>query len=76
MGIELLESTTEFRRNATNTTDFCTGSVAVGGDGGEGEAMVEPVHRVVEVLEGRLAEFFMMASPMVENTNDAASKDA
>jgi hypothetical protein len=38
------------------TADFCTGSIAAGGDGGEGEAMVEPVHGVVEVLEGRLAE--------------------
>jgi hypothetical protein len=58
------------------TADFCTGSIVAGGDGGEGEAMVEPVHGVVEVLEGRLPEVFAMASPRVVNADGAAAENA
>ena len=52
---------------------FLHGSVAAGGDGGEGEAVVEPIHGIVEALEGRLAEVSTMASPMVENTHSVAA---
>ena len=64
------------QKRRQSTADFCTGSVAAGGDGGGGEAVVEPIHGIVEALEGRLAEVSTMASPMVENTHSAAAQDA
>jgi hypothetical protein len=62
--------------NTRITANFCTGSVAAGGDGGEGEAVVELVHGVMEVLEGRLAQVFATASPMLVDAHDAAAQDA
>ena len=47
-----------------------------GCDGGESEAMIELVHRVVKVLEGGLAEVFAVFSPPVEDSHSAATKDA
>lgn len=47
-----------------------------GCDGGESEAIVELIHRVVKVLEGGLPEVFAKFFPPVEDSHGAATKDA
>ena len=42
------------------TADFCTGSSAAGCDGSEGEAMVESVHRIVEIFKGKRPKFIIL----------------
>ena len=58
------------------TADFCTGSLGAGGEGGEGEAMIEAVHGAVVVFEGELAEVSAAASPGVVVAHEAATHHA
>jgi hypothetical protein len=51
-------------------------SLAAGGGGGEGEAMIEVVHRFVVVFEGRLADAFVATSLGVILAHHAAADDA
>ena len=59
-----------------STADFCTMLGFWGGDGGEGLAIVELVHGVMEILEGRLTLVFPSSPPLVVDPDGAAAENA